>query len=255
VTSDRSWKAAWVTGASSGIGRELALQLARRGVKVAASARSREKLAELQALDANIRPFAVDVTDRQRVSETAAEIEAEIGPIDLLVLNAGIWQPMGPSVFSAETFASAMNVNVLGAVNAIEPILRGMLERQSGHIALVGSVAGYRGLPKSGAYAPTKAALISLAECLAHELPMRGIKVSVINPGFVETPMTRINKFPMPFILKPDDAAARIIAGLERGRYEIAFPWPMVLATKAARLLPNRLFFWFMRLSSPLGER
>ena len=122
-----------------------------------------------------------------------------------------------------------------------------MTVRRAGHIALVSSVAGYRGLPKAAYYAPSKAAAISLAEVLQCELPRHGVKVSIINPGFVETPMTAVNDFPMPYLIKADDAARRIIRGLEKGKFEIAFPWQMVAMLKLTRILPYRAYFWLVR--------
>lgn len=248
-----SWKVAWVTGASSGLGRELALQLARRGVTVAASARSEDKLAELARLHSNIRPYPVDVTDQTAIATTAQRIENELGHVDLAILNAGIWHPMPPKRFNAATMHSAFSVNVLGISNALAPLLPGMIMRRGGHIALVASVAGYRGLPLSEAYAPTKAAVISLAECLALDLHRHGVSVSVVNPGFIDTPMTEINTFAMPFMIKADDAAERTLRGLERGRYEIAYPLPMVLLTKLGRLVPNKVYFFISRLLTGLA--
>jgi len=140
-----------------------------------------------------------------------------------------------------------MAVNYQGIVNGIEAVLPSMLERGTGHIGLVASVAGYRGLGPTAAYGPSKAAVINLAETLKTNLAMRGIKVSVINPGYVDTPMTRGNPFAMPFMVSAEDAARRILRGLEKGKFEIAFPWQLVLLMKFARLMPNRLFFWYAR--------
>ncbi|HEX4894008.1 MAG TPA: SDR family NAD(P)-dependent oxidoreductase, partial [Hyphomicrobiaceae bacterium] len=170
-------------------------------------------------------------------------ISADLGRIDLAILNAGVWHPMKTSEFDVTRVLDSINVNYIGIVNALEPLIPDMVTAQKGHIALVGSVAGYRGLPMAAAYAPSKAAVINLAEVLRLELARRGIMVSLINPGFVETPMTAVNTFPMPFILKPDDAARRIIRGLERGKFEIAFPWQLVVMLKLMRVLPYKLFF------------
>ena len=130
-----------------------------------------------------------------------------------------------------------------------EPLIPAMANAGRGQLALVASVAGYRGLPKAAAYAPSKAAVISLAEVLRLELAGRGITVSLVNPGFVETPMTSVNKFPMPFIIKADDAADRIISGLARGKFEIAFPWQLVTMLKLLRMMPNALY---LRLATRL---
>lgn len=236
------WRTAWITGASSGIGRELVVQLARKGVKVAASARSAERLDALARTEPGVLPFPLDVTDAEAVLSAHERIVAETGGIDLAVLNAGVWHPMNAADYDAGLALQSMTVNYGGIVNALGPLIPTMLAKGSGHIALVASVAGYRGLPKAAAYAPSKAAVIALAEVLRLELESRAITVSLVNPGFVETPMTSVNTFEMPFIIKADDAAARIIRGLERGAFEIAFPWQLVTMLKVLRLLPNRLY-------------
>lgn len=241
------WTTAWITGASTGIGRELALQLARSGVRVAASARSAETLDKLVGEQPGITAFPVDVTDTAAVKATAQSIAAKLGPIDLAIFNAGVWQPMGARNFEARKTAESMNVNYLGVCNGLEAVLPEMLARRAGQIALVSSVAGYRGLPKAVAYAPSKAAVISLAETLAPDAARYGVRISVVNPGFVETPMTAVNDFPMPFILKADAAASRIVRGLEKGKFEIAFPWQLVLPLKILRLLPYSVFLWYVR--------
>jgi short-subunit dehydrogenase len=247
------WTTAWITGASSGIGRALALDLARRGVKVAASARSADKLAELAREHAGIVPFPLDVADRAATAATVQRIATSLGAIDLAVLNAGIWEPM-PRTYSAASAARSMAVTYQGIANGVEALLPGMIERGRGHLALVASVAGYRSMsPLAAGYAPSKAAVISLAESLRHDLPARGIAVSLINPGYVATPMTSVNKFPMPFLVTAEDAAQRIVRGLEKGRFEIAFPWQLVALLKLGRLLPYPAYFWYARtfLSPP----
>ena len=242
MAANSPWKTIWITGASTGIGRELALRLARDGAAVAVSARSADKLAELTKVHTNIRAYPLDVCDVAAVNETAARIERELGPIDLAVLNAGIWQMMTVSDFSVARSRESMNVNYFGVVNALEPVMRAMVARGQGHIAFVSSVAGYRGLMKGAAYAPTKAALISLAESLYPHITHRGVKLTIICPGFVETPMTSVNTFPMPFIISVDDAVTRIHKGLLRGKYEIVFPFRMMLLMKTLRIIPNWLF-------------
>jgi short-subunit dehydrogenase len=243
-----TWQTAWVTGASSGIGCALALALAKGGVKVAASARSADKLAELASLDARIAPYPLDVRDAVATGDTARAIAAGLGPIDLAVLNAGVWEPMSTRAFSATKVANTMAVNVQGIANGVEALLPAMIERGSGHIAMVASVAGYRGLsPATSAYGPSKAAIINLAETLRNDLAARGIAVSLISPGYVETPMTGANRFPMPFMIGADDAAQRIVRGLRKRRFEIAFPWQLVALMKLSRLLPYPLFFWYAR--------
>lgn len=241
------WSTAWITGASSGIGRALALKLARRGVRVAASARHEEKLSEVEKLALGILPFPVDVTDRASMAATAQRILDKLGPIDLAILNAGIWEPMPASRYDAEKVARSVSVNYLGIANALEVLVPAMVARGGGHIAMVASVAGYRGMPGTLAYGPTKAAIINLAEGLRADLQRKGVCVSVINPGYVETPMTAVNEFPMPFIISAEIAADRIITGLERRKFEIAFPWQTVALLKFARLLPYPFYFWLNR--------
>ena len=240
------WKVAWITGASSGIGRALALALARSGVTVAASARSADTLAGLAAEYPLIKSYPCDVTDAFAMQAAAERISADAGPIDLVILNAGTWYPVDLKTFDPEMFRKTLDVNFLGVVRGIAAVLPGMRERRRGQIAIVSSVAGYRGLPKAGAYGPSKAALINLAESLRPDLADLGITLSLVNPGFVATPMTAVNDFPMPFMVETDDAARRIIRGLASGRFEVAFPWQLVSILKIARVLPYGLFFWLL---------
>lgn len=237
-----NWKVVWITGASTGIGRELALRLAKKGAIVAASARSADKLAELADAHPNIRAYPLDVTDRAAVAETADKIEADLGPISLAILNAGIWELMNATNFSLDTARQSFEVNYFGVVNALDPVMKHMLERKSGHIAIVSSVAGYRG--GGAAYSPTKAALISLSEALYPQLKTNGVALTVICPGFVETPMTAEKSVPMPFQISAATAAEIIISGLERKKYEIVFPWQMAILMKLMRILPNRIFLF-----------
>jgi short-subunit dehydrogenase len=241
------WRTAWITGASTGIGQALAVALAKRGVKVAASARSTDKLAELVHAHPGIAPLPLDVTDAAATAEAVSIVSRTLGPIDLAVLNAGNWEAMSARNYSAAKAARSMAVNYQGVANGVAALLPGMIERGQGHIAMVASVAGYRGLGPTAAYGPSKAAVINLAETLRNDLVARGIAVSVINPGYVDTPMTRVNKFPMPYMISAEDAARRIIRGLEKGKFEIAFPWQLMALMKLGRLMPNRMFFWYAR--------
>lgn len=245
------WKVAWVTGASTGIGRDIALQLAAAGVKVAASARDADKLA---ALGDGISSYPLDVTDGTAVAASAARIEAELGPIDLAVLGAGTYSPVPADDLQPDVFARTMEVNYMGVVHAASALIPRMRQRRSGHIAWIASVAGYRGLPKAAAYGPSKAALINLAECLKPELARDGITVSVVNPGFVATPLTAQNDFPMPFLMQPDEAARATIKGLAKGRFEIAYPWPFVTLLRIAKALPYRAYFYLVE-KAVLGKR
>ena len=243
MARDRDWRTAWVVGASTGIGRDLALILAESGVKTVVTARSREPLEKFAAEHVNLIAEAGDATSMDALGAIHRRMCADAGGPDLVVLNAAVWDPMGAGDYAASRANASMQVNYGGVCNALEVVMPAMMARKSGHIAIVASVAGYRGLSQALAYAPTKAALINLAEALRLELEPHGVTVSVINPGFVDTPMTRRNDFPMPFLLTSKDAARRIYKGLRRKSFEIAFPWQLVSILKVARILPYVLYF------------
>lgn len=236
-------KVCWITGAGSGIGRELARQMARDGWTVAISGRRAAALAGTSDGAAEIHSWPLDVTSRTAVNETIAAIEARHGPIDLAILSAAQYQPMDFDDFDAATFAAMMDSNVLGVANCLDPLIKVMRPRAQGQIAIVASVAGYRGLPKAAGYGAGKAALINMAEALRPAAELAGIRLQIINPGFVATPMTERNRFPMPFLIDAEDAATRIRKGLGRSNFEIAFPRRFALLLKIGRLLPYRLYF------------
>lgn len=244
---DLRWGVVWIVGASSGIGRALARRMQGHARRIAASARSMDALEELARVIPSAAAYPLDVTDADATHATAERIEKTEGPIDLAVLSFGVWHLMDATEFDTTRIRQAVDVNYLGVINTLAPLLPAMIRRKRGHIAIIASVAGFRGLPRAVAYGPTKAALINLAETLKTELAPHGITVSLINPGFVETPMTADNPFPMPGMVTPDFAADRIFTGLDRQRFEILFPTGFGLAMKALRLLPNGLFFWLMR--------
>ena len=245
------WPVIWITGASSGIGRGLALALAREGSTVAASARSQADLAQLcddaRDLPGEIVAFPLDVTDAGAVRRTVETIETELGSIDLAVLNAGIYVRNEPAVASINLFRMHLEVNVMGIVHGLEPILERFISRRRGHVAVVASIAGYRGLPRASAYGASKAALINLCEALKIELRGSGITISLVNPGFVKTPLTDKNDFPMPFLMSLDKATDVILSGIEKGRFEIAFPKRLAFLMKVGRVLPYTLYFWLAR--------
>ncbi|MGV8995778.1 MAG: SDR family NAD(P)-dependent oxidoreductase [Parvibaculaceae bacterium] len=238
-------KIVWITGAGKGIGRALALHMAREGWTVAASARTVEDLDTLatEGPAGAIHPYALDVTDLEATQKTVALIEDELGIIDMAVLNAGTHAPMSAADFNVKTFRQLVEVNLMGPVHGLSVLLPIFRFRGRGHLAIVASVAGYRGLPTSAAYGATKAALINMCEALKPDLMRDGIDFSLINPGFVETPLTAQNKFPMPFLVTSETAAAIIYKGLIARKFEIAFPWAFVALLKLMRLLPDRLFF------------
>ncbi len=236
----------WITGASAGIGRAVALDMAKRGWKVYATARRAEPLEALAAENDGIVPVPGDVTSLDDMKAAVARITTD-GPLALAILNAGIYKPMRAQTFSAADARQTFDVNLTGVANGLEPVLQHMIERQHGHIALVASVAGYRGLPNAVAYSPTKAGLIAMAEALAMDLVDLGVRISVINPGFVETEATSVNEFDMPMLLQPDDAARRIVDGLEKPGFEIRFPWQFAAFLRLIGALPNRAYIWAVR--------
>jgi NAD(P)-dependent dehydrogenase (short-subunit alcohol dehydrogenase family) len=239
---------AWITGGGTGIGRALALRLAADGWQVVVSGRRPEPLLETagQAPGA-VHAWPLDVTDLAAVRRAVTEIETKLGPITLAVLNAGMYQAVKLDSFKAEVLAEHMKVNYQGVVNAMDALLPAMRKRHSGHMVLVASVAGYRGLPLASGYGPTKAALINLAESLKYMFEKEGLRISVCNPGFVETPLTEGNKFSMPFLMKVDDAAAALQRGIYKGKFEIAFPTRFVLILKFMRALPYWAYFPLIR--------
>ncbi|MGB9429685.1 MAG: SDR family NAD(P)-dependent oxidoreductase [Gammaproteobacteria bacterium] len=239
---------AWITGGGSGIGRALALRLARAGWSVAVSGRRLEALEETARLAAGgVRVYPVDVGVATAMRDAAARIEAALGPIELAVLNAGIGQLVKLDSFEPEIFAAHMRTNYLGAVNGIAAVLPAFRARRHGHIVIVASLAGYRGVPLAAAYGPTKAALINLAESLKLSLEREGIAISVCNPGFVDTPMIEGNRFPMPFLMNAESAAERLYRGILKRKFEIAFPTRLVLLLKVIHCLPYGLYFSLMR--------
>ena len=242
----------WITGAGKGIGRSVALEYAARGWGVAVSARTAGDLIELARhaaeakLPGKITPFVCDVTDQDAVKQTFKAVENELGPLDQVIFNAGTHIPNEARTFSVAPFRTLMEVNYLGSINGLSAVIPVFMDRRAGHIAVVSSVAGYRGLPKASAYGATKAALINMCEGLKPELEAANVTLSVINPGFVRTPLTDKNDFPMPFLMEPEDAAKAIFDGMSKRKFEIAFPLPFVLILKFLKMLPYGLYFWLV---------
>jgi NAD(P)-dependent dehydrogenase (short-subunit alcohol dehydrogenase family) len=232
----------WISGASSGIGRALALKLAGEGYKVAVTARSHEKLAELQAeangLSGSIVVLDGDVTDAEDMEHVMASIEYEHGALAMVILNAGLYLPVHAEDLHLADFDKSFAVNLSGVVNCLLPAIRHMKVKGQGQIAIVSSVTGYGGLPTSAAYGATKAALINMAESLKFDLDKMGIRIQLITPGFIDIPATRKNAFPMPALVSPEDAARQIAAGLKSQAFEITFPKRFTFMLKLARLLP-----------------
>ncbi len=242
--------AAWVTGASAGIGRGVARELARRGFTVYATARRADALEtlarEATGMAGRIVAAPGDVTQREAIAALHARLEAA-GPIALAVLNAGgAWRdPAGD--FGGSEFQRTFAVNVQGVANCVNPALNAMRARGAGQIALVGSLISYGGVPNAYAYAPSKAAVAALAVGLKFEAERSGIRVQLVNPGYVKTDLTAGNRYPMPFLMECDAASRRLCDGLARGGFEIRFPRRLAVLTRLVQSLPYPLFFAFFR--------
>lgn len=241
---------AWVTGASTGLGRATALQLVRDGWRVVATARSAEKLeslaTEAESLHGKIIAMPGDITDANAMAAIISEIEADHGDIALAVLNAGIYQPQHGNQLDVDAFKQTIDVNLMGTVNCMVPVVEHMTARKQGQVAFVASVTAYGGLPTSAAYGATKAALNNMAESLKFDFDKMGIHTQVVNPGFVDTPATADNDFTMPALMDVDKAAERLVAGLKTMRFEITFPRRFTYVLKLINLLPRWLYFPIM---------
>ena len=244
----RDWhgQTVWIVGASSGIGLATAAALHARGARVVVSARKAAALDAFVTAHPGSTALPLDVTDAAAVRATAVQLLAQ-GPLDCLLYCAGHYAAMRATALNLADMQRHTAVNYTGALHVLDAVLPALLARGAGHIALVASVAGYRGLPQSLAYGPTKAALIHLAETLYLDLQAHGIGVSLINPGFVQTPLTAQNDFDMPALQTPEQAAQAILAGWAQGRFEIHFPKRFTLWLKLLRLLPYRAYFHLVR--------
>jgi len=248
--TDWAGKRVWVIGASTGIGHACAMALAQAGAQVVVSARKIEGFKGM----ANIYPIALDVTDASSVQAAKDAMVSRLlqherlgGELDLVVYCAGHYHAQRATDFDLPEMLRHQEVNYVGALQVLDAVLPLMLKQSQGHISLISSVAGWRGLPNGLAYVPTKAALTHLAETLYLDLQDRGIGVSVINPGFVATPLTAQNTFEMPALITADQAAQAILKGWSRGVFDIHFPKRLTLWLKAMRLLPYRMYFALVR--------
>ncbi|ACK53821.1 SDR family NAD(P)-dependent oxidoreductase [Thauera aminoaromatica] len=285
-TPIREWagRRVWIVGASSGIGEALALALARRGARLALSARGRERLEAVCAAcdaaagagptagdagalanaavepahraespaSAGVLALALDLSRAGEIERARDRLLAAWGGIDLVVFNAGTYRPLRAWELTAEAVRETLETNLVGTMSGTAAVLPTLLAQGHGAIALVGSVAGYGGLPKALVYGPSKAALINFAEVLHLDLSPRGIGVFLIDPGFVATPLTAQNDFAMPALQTPEQAAAAIVDGFARGDFEIHFPKRFTRALKLLQLLPRPLYFALIRRATGL---
>ncbi len=251
-TSITDWrgKSVWLLGASSGIGEATADALHAQGARVFVSARNAQALNTFVQAHPGAVALPLDASDPVAVAAAAQAVLAT-GPLDLAMYCAGYYKPMRADAFDLKEMLRHQEVNYLGALYMLDAVLPAMRLRRAGHISLISSVAGYRGLPKSLAYGPTKAALINLAETLYVDLQPLGVGVSLVNPGFVETPLTAQNEFAMPALITPAQAAAEILAGWRKGEFEIHFPKRFTRWMKTLRLLPYAAYFALARRLVP----
>ncbi|MBA1338524.1 MAG: Short-chain dehydrogenase [Pelagibacterales bacterium] len=234
----------WITGASSGIGKALAIKFAREGWKVAASARRENLLKELNQENENIHPFPLDVTNIDQCKAVFENIIGKFKDIEISIFGTGIHDPESEKKFNLDKIRKIMEVNYFGTMNSINAVYDYYNNKKSGQISIVSSVAGYRGLPAAGAYCASKSALTSFAETLQFEMKRKNVRVSLISPGFIKTPMTDQNDFPMPMIKSPEFAAKQIYVGLIKKKgFEIHFPKAFTYFLKFLRILPNSIYF------------
>lgn len=245
-------KIVWITGGSSGIGYSTASKFLNNNWKVIISSRDFKKLEAaknsllLKSNNKEIYIFQCDISDKKQVKHTVEKIIKEIGNINLAILNAAAYSPNKNQNFAIENYELLINVNLKGTLYCIEMLTKTMVKNE-GHIAMVSSPVGYRGLPTAGAYGLTKAGIINLAESLFFDLKKDGIKISLINPGFIKSESTNLNTFPMPFLKTAEYAGNKIFQGLTgRYRFEIFFPWFFLILLKIFRILPYKIYFFLI---------
>ena len=241
-------KTIWITGASSGIGKSLALKFANEGWQVAASARREDLLNQLSESNQNISPFPLDVTSKENCDEIFEKIKNKFENIDTCFFSTGTWDPKKEKEIDIDQMKKVMEVNFFGTLNCIKAVEMYFKEKKNGNISIVSSIAGYRGLPNSTGYGASKAALNNLAESLYFDFGRYNVRVSLISPGFIKTPMTDKNQFKMPFLKTPEFAAEKIYNGLINGSsFEIDFPKELTLILKFLKILPDSVYFKLIR--------
>jgi len=241
-------KNVWITGASSGIGKALAIKFAREGWQVAASARRENLLKDLNKQDPNIHPFPLDVKNEGEAKNIFQNIVKKFETIDIAVFCTGIHDPESEKKLSSEKIREIMETNFFGTLNCIMAVNSYFREKKNGHISIVSSVAGYRGLPAASGYCASKSALTSLAESIYFDFKRHNVRVSIVNPGFIKTPMTDKNKFPMPMIKSPEFAAEKMFIGLtKKNAFEITFPIAFTMIMKLLKIMPNWLYFLLVK--------
>ena len=237
-------KVVWITGASSGIGKSLALKFAKEGWNVAISARRENLLNEISESNENIKSFPLDVTDKNKCKDVFDKVKNEFGNVDICFFSTGTWSPKKEKDIDVEQIENVFKVNFFGTLNCIKAVEEYFKNKKGGTITIVSSIAGYRGLPNTTGYGPSKSALISLAESLYFDFEKHNVRVCLVSPGFIKTPMTDKNDFEMPFLKTPEFSADKIYDGLiNKKNFEIHFPKELTLTLKLLKLLPSKVYF------------
>ncbi len=241
-------KKVWITGASSGIGKALAIKFAKEGWQVAASARRENLLQELNNNNSNIHSFPLDVRDESKAKKVFQDIVEKFKTVNICIFCTGIHDPDAEKELSSEKIREIMETNFFGTLNCIMAVNTYFREKKSGHISIVSSVAAYRGLPAAAGYCASKSALTSLAESLYFDFKRHNVRVSLVSPGFIKTPMTDKNKFPMPMIKSVEFAAEKMFVGLtKKNSFEIHFPITFTMIMKLLKIMPNWLYFLLVK--------
>ena len=239
-------KKIWITGASSGIGKAVAEKFASEGWMVAASARRLEILNKM-AENQNIFAYPLDVTQKENVTKTFNNIIEDFKNVDICLFCSGTYDPKLEQEINIEQNKFVMETNYFGVLNCIKAVETYFKNKKSGQISIVSSVAAYRGLPNSSGYGPSKAALTNLTESIYFDFKKHNVKISLVSPGFIKTPLTDKNEFPMPFIRSPEFAADKIFQGLtKKNIFEIHFPLGLTLTLKFLRILPYKLYLFLI---------
>ncbi len=241
-------KTIWITGGSTGIGKALAIKFANEGWNVAISARRESLLNEISDNNKNIESFPLDVTDKTKCKEIFNIIKKKFGDIDVCFFSTGTWDPKKERNIDVDQIENVFKVNFFGTLNSIKAVEEHFKNKKEGIITIVSSIAGYRGLPNSSGYGPSKSALNNLAESLYFDFGRSNVRICLVSPGFIKTPMTDKNDFKMPFLKSTEFAAEKIYDGLiNKNVFEIHFPKSLTLIFKFLSFLPSKIYFKLIR--------
>ena len=249
-------KVIWITGGGTGIGKAVAIKFANQGWKVAISGRRENILKEVEDINPNIKSFPLDVNDKGKCFEIMKNIKGEFGDIDICFFSTGTWDPKKEREIDVEQIEHVFKVNFFGTLNCIKAVEDHFRNRKNGIITIVSSIAGYKGLPNSTGYGPSKAALNNLAESLYFDFGRYNVRVCLVSPGFIKTPMTDKNDFKMPFLKTPEYSADKIYNGLiNSNKFEIHFPKSLTLILKFFKIIPDRLYFYLVKKMTKLQKK